>query len=324
MLYTAWTALMSIREEIKFYGCANSQVREVSRMHRADDRLKTLEMMIDRIIGKNPHSKEIINAFRPVMVERNRLVETLDLSPGDPGGMDGTRLKSGVPLIKQAALFHSEDPWEGIALSLIPAFKQGFPDLQDDLDTLQGCIKNKTIDLYDYFKGPADDGEKIIEGWSARLNIRVLSFRLFFRTVMWVILHKRARNLAGYLRESEWEKGYCPICGSFPSISMIMEKSGQRWLHCFQCGHEWRFSRVICPYCEHEGQKGMTFFFVEDKKQEAVYTCDQCKRYLLTLNQISPMTEMDLDLSALGLAHLDILMRDKGLIPMALPEWNLS
>jgi len=39
---------------------------------------------------------------------------------------------------------------------------------------------------------------------------------------------------------------------------------------------------------------------------------------------VRDLQEIDLDISALGLAHLDILMRDKGYVPMVPAEWNPS
>jgi FdhE protein len=79
---------------------------------------------------------------------------------------------------------------------------------------------------------------------------------------------------------------------------------------------------VICPYCENEAQQGMNFFYVETRAQESAFTCDQCKRYLITLNRVSDLHEHDLDVSAISLTHMDIIMQEKGFIPMTVCEWN--
>lgn len=293
-------------------------------MHGAKDRLETLKEMMDRIIEKSPHSKEIVNAFRPVILERHRLVEHSEWGPADPAAADQEQLKEGVPVIRQTELFRRGDPWQDIALALIPAFMQGFPDLQKDFEALRGCIESRSIDFYDTLNTSSVEGDTIPESWSKEAKIRPAVSRLFLRTVAWIVLHRRTRDMAAPIGEADWNRGTCPICGSCPSISVIREKTAQRWLHCFQCGWDWRFSRIICPCCAHEGPEGMTFYFVEDRKQEAVFICDQCNRYLLTLNQVSDLHEMDLDITALGLAHLDILMQTKSLAPMVPVEWNPS
>ncbi|MCK9233305.1 MAG: formate dehydrogenase accessory protein FdhE, partial [Syntrophales bacterium] len=137
-----------------------------------------------------------------------------------------------------------------------------------------------------------------------------------------VVLEKRVAGLAEWLAKTDWEQGYCPCCGTFPSLSVIKEKLGERLLHCSGCGHDWRFSRVTCPACGHEGQKGMDFFYIEGQVQESVFTCDRCRRYLVTLSRMSDLNDRDLDVSALGLVHLDCILQDKHFTPMTVTDWN--
>jgi len=293
-------------------------------VNQAKDRLKLLEKTIDRVIETSPHSREILDAFRPVILERHRLMENLEWEPVDTAVIDRKKLNKGIPLIRQVELLRRGDPWKEVALALVPAFKHGFADLQGDLDALQDCVVSGALDFYEYFKASSIDADRIPERLYEKANVRPAASRLFLRTLTWVVLHRRRRDMAFSIEEADWHQGTCPVCGSFPSISVITEKNAQRWLHCFQCGQDWRFSRVICPCCSHEGQRGMTFFFVEDKKQECVFICEQCNRYLLTLNQVRDIQEVDLDISALGLAHLDVLMRDKGYVPIVAAEWDPS
>jgi FdhE protein len=286
-----------------------------------DNRIAYIESLMDDIIEKNPHTKDMLNAFRPIMMERIRLVEGLELKAAEPPKIDGRKLKAGVPVIKQAMLFFHDDPWEEIALSIIPAIKRGFPDLQDDLDKLDALIKNGKMNLYECFQSYPVNGEKIIDHWAAEWNEGVPAVAFLIQTASRVILEKRAKHVDWH--GIEWEKGYCPICGTFPSIAMIKEKIAWRWLHCSACGYEWKFDRFICPYCEHEGQKEVPYFFIEGREQETAFICDTCKRYLITLNRVSDLNVRDLDISAISLVHLDIIMQAKDFQPMATCEWNV-
>lgn len=105
-------------------------------------------------------------------------------------------------------------------------------------------------------------------------------------------------------------------------IAKVREKIGTRLLLCSQCGHEWTFSRVICPSCENNEQKSMTYFFVEDRKKESAFVCEKCRQYLITVDKVSDMDDFDADVSALSLVHLDVVMQEKGYRPMAECEWN--
>lgn len=286
-----------------------------------DERIGHIEKLMDDVIEKNPHTKDILYAFRPVILERYRLADTLELKNTDSPKIDERKLKEGVPVIRQTILFHQDDPWAEIALFMIPAAKKGFPALQGDVEKLEVLIKNGTISLYDYFKSYPANGENIIGGWESEFGINGTAIAVLLNVITRVILEKRSQHIEW--KGDNWEKGYCPTCGNFPSIAMIKEKIAERWLHCSQCGYEWKFSRVICPYCEHHGEKETPFFFVEDKDKECAFACDKCKRYLITLTRMSDLIIRDLDISAISLTHLDIIMQGKGFQPMATCEWNV-
>ena len=125
------------------------------------------------------------------------------------------------------------------------------------------------------------------------------------------------------IKELEWEKGYCPMCGTFPDITKNLEGSGQRWLHCPLCGHEWRFRRVVCPCCENDDQKTMTYFHIENRETESCFTCEKCKCYLITVTKVSDLSEYEPDIAVLSLAHLDVIMQEKGYSPMVECEMNI-
>ena len=79
---------------------------------------------------------------------------------------------------------------------------------------------------------------------------------------------------------------------------------------------------MICPYCEHEAQQGMDFFYVEDRPRETASSCDQCRRYLVTLKGVSELADRDLDVTAMSLTHLDVIMQGKEFSPMVNTPWN--
>ena len=138
-----------------------------------------------------------------------------------------------------------------------------------------------------------------------------------------VILQKRAEEIADLLKGFAWDKGYCPVCGAFPSMAVIRDKEGQRRLNCSTCAYEWRFSRVVCPFCEKEAPAGMDFFFIDDRRQDAAFSCDHCKRYLITLNRSDNLNDYDVEVASLTLIHLDMIMQDKGFQPMTDMIWNV-
>lgn len=283
-----------------------------------------MDQIIDRAVEQNPHSSELIKAFGPVIARQRQLVESAVLPKLDYASVDKEKLRAGVSVIRQMSLFSPQDPLEEIALSLIEAVKEGMPALAAELDRLSDLISKGKLHLADYFfEAHPGDENKTMEGWKNDLKISPSNATFVLSLVARVLLEGRAREAAAALGDFAWEKGYCPVCGEFPSIALIEEEGGRRFLHCSSCGQDWRFTRVVCPYCEKEAPKEMDYYYVENKTQESAFVCDQCKKYLVTLYRAGRLHARDMDISAISLVHLDMILQDKGYEPMAACAWNV-
>jgi len=290
---------------------------------KKSDRMSSrVEGIINNIIGKSPHSKEIITAFKPLFLVKERLIDELKLAPADRSLIDGEKLRQGIPCISQTPFFLKGDPWEKIGLAVLPAMSEGFPALGEDVAKLEELIKSGDFRLIDAFADFPGSIESAVARWSHEADIEPQAIGLLLGAVTRIVLQAKSAGLGEHIEGMGWDKGYCPVCGAHPTIAVIREKIPQRWLHCSRCGYEWRFSRMFCPGCEQESPSGMDYFYVEDRGQETAFTCNSCKRYLITLNQISDIGDYDRDVSAMGLIHLDLIMQEKGFAPMTWCEWN--
>jgi FdhE protein len=289
---------------------------------KADRKTSRVEGIITDVVGKSPHSKEIITAFKPLFLVRERLIDELNLKSVDPSSIDGEKLRQGIPCISQTPFFLKGDPWEKMGLAVLSAIREGFPALKEDAAKLEESIKAGDIRLIDAFADFPGSMETVVDRWSNEKDIKPQAIALLLGAVTRIVLQAKSAGIGGHIEGMGWEKGYCPLCGAHPTIAVIREKIPQRWLHCSRCGHEWRFSRMFCPGCEQESPSGMDYFYVEDRRQETAFTCNSCKRYLITLNQISDIGDYDRDVSAMSLIHLDLIMQEKGFAPMTWCEWN--
>jgi len=281
-----------------------------------------MDQIIDRAIEQNPHSSELLKAFGPVIAKQRQLTDSITLSKLNYSAIDKEKLRAGVSVIQQITLFSPDDPLKEIALSLAEAVKVGMPKLSGEMDRLSDLIAKGKLRLADYFEAHPGEEDKAMAGWENNLKISPSNASFLLSLVACVLLERRAKEATEALREFAWEKGYCPICGEFPSIALIEEEGGKRFLHCSSCGQDWRFTRVVCPYCEKEASKEMDYFYVENKTQESAFVCDKCKKYLVTLYRAGRLHARDLDISAISLVHLDMIMQDKGYEPMTICAWN--
>ena len=289
-------------------------------MNNTNDEIDAVSQEIDRIVEQKPHIKPLLDAFRPIILEKTRLLlETADSKRTIT--VDEAKYLGGIPLIQQDNLFFPDDPWREMALAVSGAIQAGFPHIAGDMTRLKEQINSDLIDAYDYFRSPeAPDGKKI-KDWAEKIPIDPDTLVVFINFLTGILLTKRAREAAATIAPLSWNKGYCPVCGGYPMLA-VTKNQGHKWLQCSQCSHEWGYPRIKCPYCEHENPKKANFFYVDSEKEEKAFTCDKCQKYLITINLPLPLRSFDPCITAIGLTHLDMLLQEKGFSPMAMCAWN--
>ncbi|NLN40178.1 MAG: formate dehydrogenase accessory protein FdhE [Smithella sp.] len=282
-----------------------------------------ISQIIENAIEQNPHAGELLRAFKPVIVRQRQLAKAAMLMPADYSRVDKEKLKAGIPIIRQADFLDEADDIKQIILPLAEALKEGMPAVTEGIDRFCTLAQEGKIVLTDYFKTPEEGQASAVDKWGADLKLSPSNAAFLMSLAGRVILEQRRNEAVAALGAFDWEKGYCPICGDFPSIALIEEEGGTRFLHCSSCGQDWRFTRVCCPYCEKDSRQGMDYFYVENKTQESAFICDECKKYLVTLYRVGHILPRDMDVSAIALVHLDMIMQDKGYEPMTVCAWNV-
>ncbi len=291
-------------------------------MPDATDKIKRLERIVEEASRNHPHSRDVIRAFTPFLLEKASLMDTLGPKDDPVMTMDEFRFKNGLPLIRQNDFTPVDNTFEFISLALLPPLATGFPKLSTDLEKLQALIMDNKIRFTDLFVSSQEEANKITNGWAVHEDISPEAIHFAATMTARAFLEKKARIGASLTHGFLWDKGYCPICGSAPMVAKIRDKIGTRYLYCSQCVHEWIFSRVICPSCGCSKQKSMTYFLVDGGSRESAFVCEQCRRYLITVDKVSDLADFDPEVSALSLVHLDVIMQDRGYLPMAACAWN--
>lgn len=147
---------------------------------------------------------------------------------------------------------------------------------------------------------------------------KVLAFMAYFSMKPSVSLC--AEQLVTYLdKETPWQKGYCPICGSPPALSILRDE-GKRFLLCSFCSHEWETQRIYCPFCNNNKQKTLRYFFSEEEKGYRVDVCDECKKYIKAVDTREVKRPVHPFLEQISTLHLDLIAQEQGL-ESGIPIW---
>lgn len=291
-----------------------------------DEAAESVSRALDSLKKELPPLENIIAAFREIFVEKARL--KAEISPGqepDIGLPDTARFEQGAPLLTSWADLVDCDGamWMKAADRLIPAMEKGFPQLTGEIRKLKQALEQRELDPRAFVKAMAADHPEEMEAIASPMDIEPRTIGFLLRQIMKPLAEKKAELLKPLIKDLVWRKGYCPICGSMPELAYLRGKEGRKWLRCSLCANEWRFGRLVCPFCENNEREELLAYYIADRDRERVEVCQQCKRYVPSLDLRDRSSEPLLEVAALGLVHLDVLAQQNGFLPAAICAWNL-
>jgi FdhE protein len=138
------------------------------------------------------------------------------------------------------------------------------------------------------------------------------------------LLRTCGRLLAGQVSPS-WKSGYCPICGSWPSLSERRGLDRSRRLRCGRCAADWEVEWLYCIYCG-EREHGRLGSLIDEVREDGpkVETCATCHGYLKSLATLQAISPLELLLRDLETVELDLVALERGFHRPAGPESPLD
>ncbi len=285
---------------------------------KVNEALDTLRKDLDPL-------ENVIEAFRHVFSEKARLKADLPFpETGHAAAFDQDRFQRGVSLLRGAELIDFPAPlWMTAMERIIPALERGFPKLREAITAVQHAVEAGRLDGQKFLRALMEGHSEEAEGLIGSIGADLRTVGFVMGQVAKPLVEKRAQALEPLIRDLSWNKGYCPLCGSMPEMSFLQGEEGQRWLKCSFCGHEWRFARLACPFCETDDHANLLVHYIVGREEERVEACNKCHRYVVGIDLRQRSFKSVLDVAAVGLVHLDVIAQQKGFLPAAWCAWNL-
>jgi FdhE protein len=269
------------------------------------DALKTIE----KYKSITPHYGEMLDILGEILILREEYRRKMKnvIFPIDEGLME-KKIFGGLPLIDfSTGTFDLTEPKQYFSALLEIAEKRAPGETKEVLQMIQDGIFNFEKMISDSFNSLQDDdiaediGDDVID-----------LVDLFLEESLRPALEKVVEKYGKSIAKAGWTEGYCPICGKEPKIGEIREEEGRRFLFCTQCGFEWRFMRIKCPFCGNEEQQTLAYFSIEGEEKYRVDVCNECKRYIKIVDFRESKEEADLDVEDIATLHLDMLANEEG------------
>jgi len=272
--------------------------------------METLRKRIQQIKKKRPGYKEMLDFYQRVREEQEKVRTSLTIEPIQlKKEWKALLAKEGFPLLERKDFPIDIEASLSLFKSLCQIGKEANPHMAEQVRKIEQAMSEKKIDLSTLFKEGGN--EQRVEGIAKELGLDKKILLFFIHSSLKPSIQTGVEQLSREIETETWMKGHCPICGSLPSLSLLKEEVGKRFLLCSHCGYQWRIDRMICPFCNNRDQESLQFFYAEEEKTHRVDLCDKCHQYIKTID-LRTIGETDFPLEDLATLHLDIVASKKG------------
>jgi FdhE protein len=238
-------------------------------------------------------------------------VDTVQISPAEAA----SRLDGGLPLLRGHAPPLPSDQLRERFLRLCAAAGERGGVAAGPAEALAAAVRSGTLD-------PWDLARALLAGEGASLPGRIEERGLpgdvaltLLRLALLPALAEVTKQLQPLLAARPWRRGYCPVCGAWPTLAEQRGLEQLRHMRCGLCAASWEVDRLFCPACENRDHTRLGYLQVEGEERERVATCDVCGSYWKVRNALAPLSPPLLVVEELALIHLDIIALDNGFAP---------
>ncbi len=272
--------------------------------------MEKLKKRIQQLKKKRPGYKEILNFYQKIREEQEKIKVSLKLEPIHlKKEWKELLAKEGFPMLEKKDFPIDIEASCTLFQSLCRIGKDANPYMAEQLRKIEEAIDNERIDPKELLKPGVK--EQRIEQISNKFGLDKKVLLFLIQSSIRPSIKAGVKQLVNELETETWLKGFCPICGSLPYLSLLKEEVGKRFLLCSYCGYQWRIERLVCPFCGNKEQESLQYFHAEGEEAHRIDLCDKCHQYIKTID-LRKIEVIDPILEDLATLHLDILASQKG------------
>jgi len=276
---------------------------------------------LDRIIKrinvieeKRPGYKDILDFFKYIIREQSKIkplikVEQIDINEETVK----TQMKEGFPLMDKKEMKLDIDLATNLFKKMCSGLQRKDVSIASEAKKISLAVRKKEIDLEELFRRVLDGDKGYIDFIANKTGLHKWLLTFLAESSIKPVFEAYAENLKGYVDQQSWYRGYCPVCGSQPERGELRIDAGERFLECSSCSFKWRFKRVVCPFCGNDKSEKLRFFNTEgDGKAYRVDVCEECKKYIKTIDLREVQGEVIPLVEDMGTLHLDMIAEKEG------------
>ncbi len=199
-------------------------------------------------------------ALGPVAAFHDERLAELERRPAPDASVDiepaaaESALAEGVPLLERAVLSVDMDEvgeeLGRLARNLAETAVPGSPAAVS-----AERLSETHIDLDDLLAASLSDDREATARAATRAEVDASALHELLGLALQPFLWEAAAQLAATVPIDTWDRGYCPVCGAWPTLAELVGPERRRVLRCGRCGSAWSWLVLLCPYCGNDDHR---------------------------------------------------------------------
>ncbi|MCK4469823.1 MAG: formate dehydrogenase accessory protein FdhE [Desulfobacterales bacterium] len=221
------------------------------------------------------------------------------------------KAKENFPLINMSEFAIDAKEAGDLLIRICDIIKKAGGDMACTNRAVLKAIEAGKLDQNELFTSLLNEDDAFFEKTAKELEIEKKTLAFVSYSSLKPSLSMCSEQLSACLDKNQpWTKGYCPICGSPPMLSMFEGEAGERFLLCGFCEHKWSSRRLYCPFCDNTDSKTLNYLYSEEEKEYRIDLCDKCKKYIKTIDTRKTERIIYPALEQVATLHLDIKAKE--------------
>ncbi|HET8568365.1 MAG TPA: formate dehydrogenase accessory protein FdhE [Candidatus Limnocylindria bacterium] len=146
-------------------------------------------------------------------------------------------------------------------------------------------LARATVDVARLVVPALEDDRDVVAREANALGVDATALGELLQLAVQPALWEAAVQARAVVDLDRWDRGFCPLCGSWPALAELVGPERRRVLRCVRCGSGWSWLVLLCPYCGTDDHRELGSLAETDaggrtRGIASVDTCERCRGYV--------------------------------------------
>jgi FdhE protein len=264
------------------------------------------------LVQQSPDLQEAARLYEiilPFLRDADLLVTPVSLTPDQARA----KMARGLPLLHDIELGTDDRAVKELMLQLACALENVGEDKRPCYRRIRLALEENRLDMSRLLPYVIAGKREVFISAAQSLQLDSALLWVLAQNVLKPAWRTWRRQLTPLVDVTQWNKGFCFICGAGAILGELQGNNLVKHLRCGQCGADWPFRRMQCLYCGNEDHHTLGFLYAEPEQEKMrVEVCDNCRGYLKVIVSFAPTPPEMLAVSDLATLHLDYIAKERG------------